>query len=527
MPLASEGVAHHEVELRAVKRRFAVLNHVREALVLGGLDDGLLGFVPVFGRADVLARILGVAQAHLGLKRRKIQSFEDVQHQVNHLHELVEELVRGTEQVGVVLRESAHAGQAVQLAALLVAVHGSELGKAKRKVAVRTRLRLVNLAVVRAVHRLEQVLFALFGSVNGLERVLAVLLVVARTHVQLFVANVRGDDGQVARLFLGGLQKVFEAFAQRSPFGQPEGQALTDALAERKQFELAAELAVVALFGFLEQHEVLLEHAGLRKRNAVHPRQLRVFLIAAPVSTGHVHDFGRLDVARIWDVSASAEVGEVRVVAERNGAVFEVLDQFRFERIPRVGSQCFGLGYGAHAEFRFFARKLEHLLFNLGKVALAKGFAAEVDVVVEAGFDGRTNGQVRVGVEVKDGLRQNVRRGVPKRGFAFRLVPGEEYEGSAVGQGLIQFYGLPVPFGGKGILGESAANGFGHLHGGGSGGIRTDRAVGEGNVNHGFATSEEGPKVGRVRIFAGHDARRNFGGFEQPLRGNADGNPRY
>ena len=137
--------------------------------------------------------------------------------------------------MGVVLGESAHPGQAVKLATLLVAVHGAKLCKAKRQVAVGARLRLINFAVVRAIHRLEQVLLAFFGGVNGLKGVLAVLLIVARKHIKLLARNVGRDYRQVARLFLRSLQKVLQSLAQCGAFGQPQGQSLTHFLAKREK----------------------------------------------------------------------------------------------------------------------------------------------------------------------------------------------------------------------------------------------------------------------------------------------------
>src|SRR5206468_12353712 len=75
--------------------------------------------------------------------------------------ELLADLLVGAEQVGVVLGETADAGETGQLAGLLEAVDGAELGKAHWQVAVTARLRLVDLDVVRAVHRLEQEPFLL------------------------------------------------------------------------------------------------------------------------------------------------------------------------------------------------------------------------------------------------------------------------------------------------------------------------------------------------------------------------------
>jgi hypothetical protein len=46
------------------------------------------------------------------------------------------DLFLGAEEMGVVLREAADAGHAVELAALLPAIHGAELGEAHGQVAV-------------------------------------------------------------------------------------------------------------------------------------------------------------------------------------------------------------------------------------------------------------------------------------------------------------------------------------------------------------------------------------------------------
>ena len=87
--------------------------------------------------------------------------------------------------MGIVLREAAHAGQTVQLTALLVAIDGAELGQAQGQVFVGTRLPGIDGAVVRAVHRFEEILFTFFGSGDGLERVFAVFGIVAGGDVEV------------------------------------------------------------------------------------------------------------------------------------------------------------------------------------------------------------------------------------------------------------------------------------------------------------------------------------------------------
>ena len=68
------------------------------------------------------------------------QASEHEQGQLHGRPELASHLLDGAEQVGVVLGEAADAGHARQLARLLVAVDGAELGQPDGQVAVAPRL---------------------------------------------------------------------------------------------------------------------------------------------------------------------------------------------------------------------------------------------------------------------------------------------------------------------------------------------------------------------------------------------------
>ena len=161
LPAAAEGVLDHEVEFRAVECGLAILHDGLQSLCLRRLNDGVLGLLPVLVRTDILRLVVRVAQRNLCRILVELERLEYVEHDVDYLLELIEQLVRTHEHVGVVLREAAHAGESVKLARLLVAVNRSELGQTHRKILVRVRLTAVYLAVVRTVHRLEQVLLAL------------------------------------------------------------------------------------------------------------------------------------------------------------------------------------------------------------------------------------------------------------------------------------------------------------------------------------------------------------------------------
>src|SRR5690606_6723856 len=91
--------------------------------------------------------------------------------------------------------------------------------------------------------------------------------------------------------------------------------------------ELAAELAVVALPGELEPFEVLLQHRELGEADAVDAGELRARLVAAPVRAGDVEQLGVLDRLRAREVRPAAEVHEVALPVERDGAVLEFVDE--------------------------------------------------------------------------------------------------------------------------------------------------------------------------------------------------------
>src|SRR5258707_29206 len=67
------------------------------------------------------------------------------------------DLLFHAEQVGVVLREAADAGHAVELAGFFEAIDRAELRQADRQLLIAAALGPVDLDVVRAVHRLEEI----------------------------------------------------------------------------------------------------------------------------------------------------------------------------------------------------------------------------------------------------------------------------------------------------------------------------------------------------------------------------------
>ena len=84
-----------------------------------------------------------------------------------------------TEDMRIVLSKAAHTSESMQFPTLLVAVYGTELGKALRQVLIAPWVRVIDLTVVRTVHRFEQIFLTFVRSSYWLETILTIFLPVA------------------------------------------------------------------------------------------------------------------------------------------------------------------------------------------------------------------------------------------------------------------------------------------------------------------------------------------------------------
>ncbi len=114
LPAAAYGILDHEVEFRTVECSLTLHLTGFEALFGTCLDDGALGEMPVLVASDIFLLVPGVAQGYLRLEILEIESLEDVEDNIHHLEEFSLDLLRGAEEMGIVLRESADTGQAVE-----------------------------------------------------------------------------------------------------------------------------------------------------------------------------------------------------------------------------------------------------------------------------------------------------------------------------------------------------------------------------------------------------------------------------
>ena len=128
--------------------------------------------------------------------------------------------------------------------------------------------------------------------------------------------DVRRVDELVAAAEALVAHPVFHDLADDGALGMPEDEAGAGELLNAEEVELLAQDAMVAARGFFKAGEVGVEIFLREEGGAVDALELRILLVAEPVSAGEAGDFEGLDAAGGGHVRAAAEVDEVAVAIE-------------------------------------------------------------------------------------------------------------------------------------------------------------------------------------------------------------------
>ena len=468
LPGAADGVAGLHRDLRAVEGGAARIVDELEVGFLGDLGERVGGLLPDLVGADVLVRVLG-GQLEVEVGQAKV--LEQVQHEGEQAGELVLHLLAGAVDVGVVLGEAAHAGQAVDLAGLLVAVHGAELEEAQRQLAVGALTGLEDQVVHRAVHRLQVVVGARLGDVAV--RVLLLVEVHGRVHAVLVPVQVAGGLVQAALGDVRGLHEavvvlavhltgvVLHSVDHGGTLRVEHGQAGANFIREGEQVHLGAELAVIALGSFFQAGLVGLEVFLGGPCGAVDALHGRVLLGTTPVGGGGTLDLEGLDVAGVRQVRTAAQVLPnhiaitVYVVVEaellfgdlggggRVEVCFLVFDQFDLKGLVGLFLQSLFLSHGTAAEGLGGLDDALHALLDVLEVVRGEGLV-DLEVVVEAVLDDGADAELGVRVDFLHGLGHDVGGRVTHDCEAVFGVEGDGVDGVAIVQRRVQVTVLAV-----------------------------------------------------------------------------------
>ena len=393
----------------------------------------------------------------------------------------------------IILRQAAHAGQAVHHAGLLVAVDRAELEQAQRQLAVGALTGTEDQVVHRAVHRLQVVVEALLDDVAVLvlflvdahRRVHAVLvpLQMAGDLIEMALGDVRGLHEAVVVLAVHLARVVLHGVDDRRALGMEHGQTRAQLLREGEQVHLLAQLAVVALGGLLHALHVGLQVVLAGPCGAVDALQHRVLLGAAPVGGGHALQLEGLDEAGVRQVRAAAQVLPdgvalaVHVVVHAQlgladlggglGVERGLLVSDQFELVRLVGLLGAGLLFGDRAAAERL-RGLDdplHALLDLLEILRGERIL-DVEVVVEAVLDDRTDAQLGVRADLLDRLGHDMRGRMAHDGQTILAVEGDRFDHVAVVQRRVQVAGFAVQTHGDDVLvlGEQFGSGEACIH---------------------------------------------------------------
>src|ERR1017187_4142087 len=307
-PLSAESVHQLDVDRGPVEGGFVGDRFGGDLELIAGALQGAFGHRPLVWRAVVFAALAAIPGGKLGVVLFEAVRGQDIEGELEAIHYFVFNLVRGAEDVRVVLREAADAEESVEHAGAFVAVDGAELAEAHRQVAIAALAVGIDQDVERAVHRPELVVGVV--QLDGREHVRRVEIGVAGSLPQVEARDVGGVDQGVAALQVLIAHPVFELFVDDAARGMEEDESGTGEFLDAEEVELLAELAVVALLGLFHLFEVGVEILGGEEGGAVNALELLVVLVALPVGAGDTEQLEGLDLRGVGDMGAAAEIDE-------------------------------------------------------------------------------------------------------------------------------------------------------------------------------------------------------------------------
>src|SRR5450759_294455 len=362
LPVAPDGVLQLDVDLGAVEDTLALVDDVVEPLVLEGLLQRAGRHLPVLVRAHEVVRPGGERD----LERGEPEGPLGLEGELERLVDLLFHLVGRAEYVCVVLRETPHAQQAVQLPRALVAINGAELEVPEGELVVASRARFVNVDMGGAVHRLDAI-----GGAVDLEEVHGVLHVEVPAGLPDLAAHYVGRNDQlVVAPGVLDLEEVFHHRAQYRAVGVIDDQPGADLLADGEQLELRAQAPVVPALRFLAQPEVFLQRRLAVKRRPVYALQHLPRLVATPVGPGDGKELERFYLSGGGQVRPPAEVDELALLVEGDDLVSDVFDELDLVGLVTVLEQRQRLGLGdlAARDRQVLLDDPRHLLLDRGQV---------------------------------------------------------------------------------------------------------------------------------------------------------------
>ena len=167
---------------------------------------------------------------------------------------------------------------------------------------------------------------------------------------------------------------------------------------------------MVTLLGLLKHGEVLVQHRLLRETDTVDAGEHVTLLIASPVGSGYGKQLDGLYYGSVLQMRTTAQVGEISILIESDGAVLEFLYKLALVLIALLGEipERILLAYfGAH-EVLLPAGQFQHLVLDGLQFRLGELVSTEIDIIIEAVLDCRTDSELDARIEGLESLGHKV-----------------------------------------------------------------------------------------------------------------------
>ena len=219
---------------------------------------------------------------------------------------------------------------------------------------------------------------------------------------------------------------------------------------------------MVALLCLLEAVKVRLEVLLVRPRGAVNALELRSSFVAAPVRAGDLLELEVAEASCRWNVRTGAHIKErvgVAVVADNVAAQLtgivgtsvaarDLVDDFELVRF--IFEKTSGLldRNLVAVEGLIGFHQLAHTILDRLQIIVGKGLSVrQVEVVVEAVFDRRTDRKGGAGVQIEDRLSHQVRRRMAQRFKTEVIAVGNQRYLRTVAKRNIEVHSLTIDSG--------------------------------------------------------------------------------
>src|SRR6266851_3280149 len=484
LPGATDAVFQMVFDLGAVEGALSREHLVAETAGIQGCLKRAFGLVPELVGADPFQRARGEFVDDLG----EAEVCVDLLQQRRKRRDLRLDLLLGAKYVAVVLGESADAHDAMQCARGFVAGAHAELAVAQRQLAVAVQALVVDQHVTGTVHRLDRVVALL--RLGG-EHQLLVIFPMAGFLPQTAVEELRAAHFEIAVVPVDAAHVLLDLLPDRPTFRMPEHHARGFFL-EVEKIELRAQPPVIALLRLLDHAQVRFLLLLLGPGSPVDPLQHLVLGISAPVGAGDLHQLEYLELAGGGNVRAAAQIDEIPFPVQRNLFVRgNRRDDLRlvaladgFEVLNRLVARP---DLARHREVLFC--QFRHALFD-GTEIVRRERPLERKIVVEAVFNYRPDGHLRLGEQLLHGVGEQVRSGVPKNLEALFVALGDDGElaiALETVRGIDQFSVHPPSEGGARQPRSDRLSDFGD---GDRTGKALYRAVRKADIRHAFQRAE-------------------------------------